>query len=123
MRATDAGRPGGRSLRPATRVAPPLQASMPNAGSRTTASPLRLRWPLASALPRGRNAAPVSARALAMMLSTTGPLMQVWYARASASARIEARPYRLNALSNLASMLALRRGRASSRDPTRTRTC
>ncbi|MCA3181412.1 MAG: fused MFS/spermidine synthase [Burkholderiales bacterium] len=42
-----------------------------------------------------------------LLLSTTGPLMQVWYARASASAGIQARPYRLYALSNLASMRAL----------------
>jgi hypothetical protein len=42
-----------------------------------------------------------------LLLSTTGPLMQVWYARASAARGIEARPYRLYALSNLASMLAL----------------
>lgn len=48
-----------------------------------------------------------------LMLSTTGPLMQTWYARAfpastAANAAIsEAKPYRLYALSNLASMLAL----------------
>ncbi len=42
-----------------------------------------------------------------LMLSTTGPLMQTWYARSSPSADTEARPYRLYALSNLASMLAL----------------
>jgi hypothetical protein len=42
-----------------------------------------------------------------LLLSTTGPLMQVWYARASRQAGTEARPYRLYALSNLASMLAL----------------
>ncbi|WP_300450851.1 fused MFS/spermidine synthase [Accumulibacter sp.] len=38
-----------------------------------------------------------------LLLSTTGPLMQAWYARAFSSAM----PYRLYALSNLASMLAL----------------
>ena len=38
-----------------------------------------------------------------LLLSTTGPLMQAWYARAFAGAT----PYRLYALSNLASMLAL----------------
>jgi len=37
------------------------------------------------------------------LLSTTSPLVQVWYARA----RLGASPYRLFALSNLASMLAL----------------
>ena len=37
------------------------------------------------------------------LLSTTSPLVQVWYARA----RPEASPYRLFALSNLASMMAL----------------
>lgn len=42
-----------------------------------------------------------------LMLSTTGPLMQTWYARSFANAGSEARPYRLYALSNLASMLAL----------------
>ena len=42
-----------------------------------------------------------------LLLSTTGPLMQVWYARASASRAVQARPYRLYALSNLASMLGL----------------
>ena len=42
-----------------------------------------------------------------LMLSTTGPLMQTWYARAFPSAGTEAQPYRLYALSNLASMLAL----------------
>ena len=51
-----------------------------------------------------------------LMLSTTGPLMQTWYARAfpasgtanaTSSASAEAKPYRLYALSNLASMLAL----------------
>ena len=38
-----------------------------------------------------------------LLLSTTGPLMQAWYARAFTGAM----PYRLYALSNLASMLAL----------------
>lgn len=38
-----------------------------------------------------------------LLLSTTGPLMQAWYARAFAGMM----PYRLYALSNLASMLAL----------------
>ncbi|MCM8594701.1 spermidine synthase [Accumulibacter sp.] len=38
-----------------------------------------------------------------VLLSTTGPLMQAWYARSFASLM----PYRLYALSNLASMLAL----------------
>ena len=38
-----------------------------------------------------------------LLLSTTGPLMQAWYARSFATAM----PYRLYALSNLASMLAL----------------
>ncbi len=38
-----------------------------------------------------------------LLLSTTGPLMQAWYARAF----VGAMPYRLYALSNLASMLAL----------------
>lgn len=38
-----------------------------------------------------------------LLLSTTGPLMQAWYARSFASLM----PYRLYALSNLASMLAL----------------
>ncbi len=42
-----------------------------------------------------------------LMLSTTGPLMQTWYARSFPNAGSEARPYRLYALSNLASMLAL----------------
>ncbi|MDO9436853.1 spermidine synthase [Hydrogenophaga sp.] len=40
-----------------------------------------------------------------LLLSTTGPLMQAWYARAFASHGVQ--PYRLYALSNLASMLAL----------------
>lgn len=39
-----------------------------------------------------------------LLLSTTGPLMQAWYARAHAGS---AQPYRLYALSNLGSMLAL----------------
>ena len=39
-----------------------------------------------------------------LLLSTTGPLMQAWYARAHAGT---AQPYRLYALSNLGSMLAL----------------
>ena len=38
-----------------------------------------------------------------LLLSTTGPLMQAWYVRANASSV----PYRLYALSNLGSMLAL----------------
>ncbi len=42
-----------------------------------------------------------------LMLSTTGPLMQTWYARAFSNAGSQAKPYRLYALSNLASMLAL----------------
>ncbi|MDO9313878.1 MAG: fused MFS/spermidine synthase [Burkholderiaceae bacterium] len=42
-----------------------------------------------------------------LMLSTTGPLMQTWYARSFPSSGADARPYRLYALSNLASMLAL----------------
>lgn len=42
-----------------------------------------------------------------LLLSTTGPLMQTWYARSFTSSGIDARPYRLYALSNLASMLAL----------------
>ena len=42
-----------------------------------------------------------------LMLSTTGPLMQTWYARSFPNASTEAKPYRLYALSNLASMLAL----------------
>jgi len=40
-----------------------------------------------------------------LLLSTTGPLMQAWYARAFLARG--AQPYRLYALSNLASMLAL----------------
>lgn len=42
-----------------------------------------------------------------LLLSTTGPLMQGWYARSFAAASTTARAYRLYALSNLASMLAL----------------
>ena len=42
-----------------------------------------------------------------LMLSTTGPLMQAWYAHAFHSPGAEAKPYRLYALSNLASMIAL----------------
>ncbi len=45
-----------------------------------------------------------------LMLSTTGPLMQAWYARVHATGAAgasSARPYRLYALSNLASMAAL----------------
>lgn len=42
-----------------------------------------------------------------LLLSTTGPLMQAWYARSFAAASVSAQPYRLYALSNLASMLAL----------------
>jgi len=42
-----------------------------------------------------------------LMLSTTGPLMQAWYALAFTKAGTEIKPYRLYALSNLASMLAL----------------
>lgn len=42
-----------------------------------------------------------------LMLSTTGPLMQTWYARSFPNAGTDAKPYRLYALSNLASMLAL----------------
>lgn len=42
-----------------------------------------------------------------LLLSTTGPLMQAWYARTFATLSSNARPYRLYALSNLASMLAL----------------
>lgn len=42
-----------------------------------------------------------------LLLSTTGPLMQAWYARSFASVSTGAQPYRLYALSNLASMLAL----------------
>ncbi|MCF8167223.1 MAG: hypothetical protein K9J77_01240, partial [Rhodoferax sp.] len=42
-----------------------------------------------------------------MLLSTTGPLMQAWYVRTFSTAIDSAHPYRLYALSNLASMLAL----------------
>ena len=42
-----------------------------------------------------------------LMLSTTGPLMQAWYALAFTRPGLEIKPYRLYALSNLASMLAL----------------
>lgn len=42
-----------------------------------------------------------------LMLSTTGPLMQAWYALAFSKPGTEIKPYRLYALSNLASMLAL----------------
>ncbi|OSZ74520.1 fused MFS/spermidine synthase [Hydrogenophaga sp. IBVHS1] len=40
-----------------------------------------------------------------LLLSTTGPLMQAWYARSFVAQGVQ--PYRLYALSNLASMLAL----------------
>ncbi len=42
-----------------------------------------------------------------LLLSTTGPLMQAWYARSFPSSGVDTKPYRLYALSNLASMLAL----------------
>ncbi|MDL2337458.1 MAG: fused MFS/spermidine synthase [Pseudomonadota bacterium] len=42
-----------------------------------------------------------------LMLSTTGPLMQTWYARSFPRSGADSKPYRLYALSNLASMLAL----------------
>lgn len=42
-----------------------------------------------------------------LLLSTTGPLMQAWYARSFSAGVTSAHPYRLYALSNLASMLAL----------------
>ena len=42
-----------------------------------------------------------------LLLSTTGPLMQAWYARSSLLATSGVQPYRLYALSNLASMLGL----------------
>jgi len=42
-----------------------------------------------------------------LILSTTGPLMQAWLARSAAAGGLNAQPYRLYALSNLASMLAL----------------
>lgn len=42
-----------------------------------------------------------------LLLSTTGPLMQAWYSRTLTTVTGSTRPYRLYALSNLASMLAL----------------
>ncbi len=42
-----------------------------------------------------------------LMISTTGPLMQAWFARVFPADGHSSRPYRLYALSNLASMLAL----------------
>ncbi|MFO0231816.1 MAG: hypothetical protein ACK51M_01895, partial [Burkholderiales bacterium] len=42
-----------------------------------------------------------------LLLSTTGPLMQVWYARVGIASGDGSKTYRLYALSNLASMLAL----------------
>ncbi|GAB3191225.1 spermidine synthase [Hydrogenophaga aquatica] len=42
-----------------------------------------------------------------LLLSTTGPLMQAWYARAHLFSSAGVQPYRLYALSNLASMLGL----------------
>ena len=42
-----------------------------------------------------------------LLLSTTGPLMQVWYARVGITSGDGSKTYRLYALSNLASMLAL----------------
>lgn len=42
-----------------------------------------------------------------LLLSTTGPLMQAWYARVGIASGDGSRAYRLYALSNLASMLAL----------------
>lgn len=42
-----------------------------------------------------------------LLLSTTGPLMQAWYARVGIASGDGTRAYRLYALSNLASMLAL----------------
>jgi hypothetical protein len=42
-----------------------------------------------------------------LLLSTTGPLMQVWYARVGIASGDGSRTYRLYALSNLGSMLAL----------------
>lgn len=42
-----------------------------------------------------------------LLLSTTGPLMQAWYARVGVASGDGSRAYRLYALSNLASMLAL----------------
>jgi hypothetical protein len=49
----------------------------------------------------------VSVGAPYLMLSTTGPLMQAWYAHAFHTPGADAKPYRLYALSNLASMIAL----------------
>ena len=49
----------------------------------------------------------VSVGAPYLMLSTTGPLMQAWYAHAFPATGTDAKPYRLYALSNLASMIAL----------------
>lgn len=42
-----------------------------------------------------------------LLLSTTGPLMQAWYGRVTLRLNQGAQPYRLYALSNLASMLGL----------------
>jgi len=42
-----------------------------------------------------------------LLLSTTGPLMQAWYTRVTLCSSQGAQPYRLYALSNLASMLGL----------------
>jgi len=42
-----------------------------------------------------------------LLLSTTGPLMQAWYARVTIRSSHGAQPYHLYALSNLASMLGL----------------
>jgi SAM-dependent methyltransferase len=42
-----------------------------------------------------------------LLLSSTGPLMQAWFARCASTAKGQVQPYRLYALSNLASMLAL----------------
>ena len=42
-----------------------------------------------------------------LLLSTTGPLMQAWYARSRLFVVSGVQPYRLYALSNLASMLGL----------------
>lgn len=42
-----------------------------------------------------------------LLLSTTGPLMQAWYARSHSASLTAAQPCRLYALSNLASMLGL----------------
>ncbi|MEI7569190.1 MAG: fused MFS/spermidine synthase [Alcaligenaceae bacterium] len=49
----------------------------------------------------------ISVGAPYLMLSTTGPLMQAWYAHAFHTPGAETKPYRLYALSNLASMIAL----------------